>query len=393
MTAVSLMLVLIAAVPGAGKGLTEAEAVSLGLEHPSFVAVQEARLRAADGSVAAAGRWDNPEVEFSQEKAESPNGDATDRFLWIRQRLNVAGVRGLERRASESGRNATGSERELDMRQRSREVRRAFYRALSEERRKALISRWSIATADLRDTVAARMEQGDASRFDLLRLSREASSVQARLAQAEVAALQARSDLFVLLDMEPRPLDGTLLPPNVAPPFLPEAHPLAAALAHQEEQAQWTSEAAGRARWPEVTVGVGHLDSESPGFDADGPLLGLEVEIPLFQRGTPERQIAIARMDESHWEREMAMAKMATQYDASVQALLLQRDAATNLAATSDDAILRIARAAYENGEISVTELLDAYQSQIQAQLQAVEMALDARQTWIDLTYLTGESK
>lgn len=391
MTAVSIAFIVLAAGQYADNHLSELEAVQLGLQHPSYVAMQGARLREADGSVAAAGRWSNPEVEISQEKATAATGDATDRFLWIRQSINIAGVPGLEKRAGESGRKAVGARQELDARERAREVRIAFYRVLAETQRQELFAFWSSTTLELSGAIAARVEQGDASRFDLLRMQREAGSARASLAQSESSTVRARGELFALLDSEPRPLNGALLPTADAPSFFPKAHPLAIALSYDAEEAQWVGEAANRSRWPQVTVGIGHKDSQSPGFDGDGPLLGVEMEIPLFQRGSAERQIAMARMDSKQWERAATLARLSAQYDAAVDALEIQRSAAKDLIASTDESILNMARAAYEQGEIAVTELVDAYQSYLQARLLAVEIALDARRTWIDLTYLTGE--
>jgi len=53
--------------------------------------------------------------------------------------------------------------------------------------------------------------------------------------------------------------------------------------------------------------------------------------------------------------------------------------------------LVRIARAAYEGGEVGILELLDAYRTQREVRLRMPEFAATARQSALELERLVGE--
>lgn len=372
--------------------LTAEDAVALGRQSPAIVALRDARKREAEGMAAAEGRWANPEIAISREQVDVPGGEATDQFYWLRQRIDISGSRRLEQRAGAAHRDAAHALQSERDRHRDRLIRQAFHDVLAAEQRYRSLAHWREGTRALRDDIAARVANGDAARFDLLRLERELASVAARVSNAEAESHEHRTRLFSMLAGNERPLAGELLPATDQPlAFDPAQHPHIQALEHASNKAQLTAEAARRERWPQVTLGVGQVRSEDPGFSDDGPLLALEFEVPLFQRGKPELAIATAEMDVAQSERAIMLAKLQAEYAASAHAFTAQREAAMRLAAGSDDALLAMAQAAYKAGEINVAELLDAYQAHAEAALLEIDLKLATRRNWIELQYLTGE--
>lgn len=372
--------------------LSEQEAVGLGQQRPAIVTQRDGRARGAAGTQAAAGRWANPEVEISREQVDVPDGDATDQFFWVRQQFDISGARGLTRRAGAAQADAMNVRQVEQDRHLDRSVRQAFYAALAADRRHAALANWREGTETLRDAVAARVAEGDASRFDLLRLEREFGWVTAQLRKSDAERQQNHTLLFSLLASVNRPLTGELLPPETQPPiFDPTQHPAIQAFQFESDRAHLTAEAARRQRWPQLTLGLGHLRSQAPGYRGDGPLIALELEVPIFQRGNVEHAIAIAAFDVARSEQAITAARLQANYDAAAHALATQHAAATELASSADDELLNIAQAAYRGGEIGVAELLDAYESNAEASLLEIDLALAARRSWIDLQYLTGE--
>ena len=66
------------------------------------------------------------------------------------------------------------------------------------------------------------------------------------------------------------------------------------------------------------------------------------------------------------------------------------RDLQRRAVAETED-LVRIARAAYEGGEVGILELLDAYRTQREVTLRMQELTAAARQSALELERLVGE--
>lgn len=378
------------------QALTESEAVERGLAQPDIRAMLAARRDIAAGEAAAAGRWDNPSIEYSSETLDLPSGESEDTFLWIRQRLNIAGVHGLERDAAEQALVAEESRVEFARREVARDIRRLFYDALAAQEAHRTVAAWQTRLEELTAAVERRMEAGDASRYDYLRLARELALIRGEAVELEAKAESARDGLFSLVGGPATALTGTLLPPasdGSAAMDIIAGHPLLEALAADAESASLAAKAAARAAWPEVTVGVGRRELEEPDFGADGNLVMLGVEIPLFDRGDGRQFAAESRARRLRAERVLAANRLAADARAAQRAVHAQRSAALMLASSDEgeNSLSAIAESAYTAGEIIVMELIDAHRADLAAQRQAISHARAAREAWIDLQMLRGD--
>lgn len=376
-------------------GLTEAEAVRRGLERPDIAQLLMARREAAAGRADAAGRWANPELEYSSESAELPGGRVDDRFLWVRQRFNIAGVHGLERDAAGSARRAEEARTDFRARELAAEIRRLFHKALAAEQQAEAVRAWQERLAELSEAVSNRASAGDASRFDALRLGKELAMVSGEASAAEAEAESAGDRLFSFIGVEPVELEGRLLPPDVDGASIAEVlnnHPLLRSLEAEARAATLSSEAAGRRGWPEVTVGVGRRELEEPGVSADGDLLSIGMEIPLFDNGSGEARTASARSRRLSAERALLESRLAADARSVLRELDAQREAALAFRETSPKASLAsIAEAAYDAGELSVLELIDAHRTELAAQREASRRALAARESYIRFQMMRGD--
>lgn len=380
----------------AAQALSEVEAVERGLAQRDIRASLVARRDVAAGEVTAAGRWDNPSVEYSSEAVDLPAGESEDTFLWIRQRLNVAGVHGLERDAAKRALAAEEARVEFGRREIARDIRRLFYDTLAAEDERRTIAAWQARLEELTAAVGQRMEAGDASRYDYLRLQRELALIRGEAFDLDASAESARDRLFSLIGGPPAALTGTLLPPagnRGSAMDIVADHPLLRALGSDAESASLTARAAARAAWPEVTVGVGRRELSEPGFGANGNLVLLEVEIPLFDRGDGRQFAAESRARRLQAERAMAANRLAADARAAQRALEARRKAALLLRASGggQGSLSATAESAYEAGEITVMELIDAHRTDLAAQQQAISRSRAAREAWIDLQILRGD--
>lgn len=377
--------------------LGEAEALSRGLQREEVRQLLDSRRDIALGQAQAAGRWANPEIEVGMEDADLPGGSVEERYFWVNQRFNLAGVHRYQRDAAMQLVAAENARTEYEQRELAAQIRRLFYTAVAADERAARIDLWRERFADLVVAVSRRAAAGDASRFDRLRLEKELALVDGDALDARAAAESARDRLFGLIGGEPAELQGRLLPPPVGPEVVAEAladHPLLRALDVESDAARLSSVAAERRSWPELTLGVGRRELTEPGTSADGNMLMLGFEIPLFDRGDGEARTASARSRRLASERTLAGARIAADMRAALRELEARRQAVAALReANADpaDSLASIAESAYAAGELSVLELIDAHRTEVAAQLEVVARARAARESYIDIQLMRGE--
>lgn len=390
----ALLLALPAATANAAT-LTEAEAVRRGLSHPELQAMQESSVGEALGASAAAGRWPNPEIELARERVDGSGGRSEETDVWIRQRLDLAGVRARERDAAQALVVAARARADMVEREQARDIRRRFYDALAADALLGLAVDWRDRLDVLVTATVRRVDAGDASRYELLRLQKELSLVNAELLERQAAAESARERLFAMIGSEPARLSGSLLPPvmdhGVAPGLVAD-HPLLRALDAESESAQLSSDAAARRAWPALTLGAGWHSVDEAGHSADGGMFMVGVEIPVFDRGTGQRDAAASRARRSTAERWLAAERLAAEARAAAVELEARRAGALLLSdhESEETSFLSIAEAAYAAGEIGVAELIDAHRSGLTVARERIERARLARESYIELQYLGG---
>jgi len=383
--------------PVVAQPLTEGEAVRLGLEVAAWREWVHASMNEARNRTGATGLLANPEFEFSDESLDLPGGN-TERYYWLRQPLDLTGRKSLERRSARAAEGLTSADVAKVERQRAAAIRRSFHQALRLGHETEVIEVWHDRLGELGQAVAERVRVGDASRFDQLRIEQETKLLQGRLATRRAGLHAARERLFGLLDRSPRALAGRLLPgePPAAAMVLQalQLHPEIARLQAGAEADRLTARAAGREVWPEVTLGVGVREFADAGISETGGVFSVGIEVPLFDRGRQRRAAAEAGAGAKSAETALALARLESEARAVLQELQARRQAALAMRdATTDDAdsLPAIAEAAYRAGEIGVMNLIDAWQTELDLQLQALELEYAARLAAIELTQLTGE--
>ena len=385
------------AAPVHAQPLTERAAVQLGLEVAAWREWADASMDQARNRTRATGLLDNPEFEFIDESLDLPGGN-TDRFYWLRQPLDLTGRNALTRKSARAAEGITAADVSLVRRQRARAIRASFYRAIKLRGETEAMQTWRERLAELGQAVTERVRAGDASRFDRLRIKREQSLLDGRLAASHAELNSARKRLFGLLESRPRALAGHLLPadPPQAAAVLAglQSHPEVRRLQAGAEADQLAARAAGREAWPEATLGVGVRRFEDGPISETGGVFSIGVEVPLFDRGRQRRAAAEAGAGAKSAEAAMAIARLETEARALLDELALRRDAALAArAALEGDAgsLPEIAEASYRAGELDVMNLLDAWQTELDLRLQAIELEYAARVAAIELMQLTGE--
>lgn len=377
--------------------LTEYQVVQLGLENPQIQTLWQVQLEKARGELLHAGRWDNPSVEYTRENLALPGGTSAENSVWLHQKLNIAGVKGLERKAAQKNYEAKEKQQSVDIRHWQLILREAFYQTLAAQEKLTMLKQVQSRLASINNMVKQRAERGDASQFDALRIAKEWSVTVSKYASAEAQYTGLRNALLAKIDAPAEALAGSLLPDETGinsdtRPEIEvwEAHPQLLAIDAQLQSAEFRARAAGREQWPEVTIGIGRKEVNEPDFAADGNTISLGITLPLFDRGRGEKRIAESSTRQLRAEKILLLRQLQGTYQSALQALRAHREAARQLKG-AERSLSRLAEASYQAGELSVMALLDAYQSDIETAEQFINTALEARLAYIQLQYLRGE--
>ena len=381
--------------------LNEGDAVKQALRNSTFQQILSAREQQAQGESRATGRWFNPEISYERESLDVPGGESRETTLSLSQRFNLAGIKRLERSAARHHVDAEAARNTLLKRERVAQTRAAFYQALMAEQHYARLDALYSDLNQLSTSIQARAEAGDASRYDAMRIAREVAIYAGRRLQLGSHLQAEKGRLEVLTGADASTLEGALLPRNDVTPS-EEAdlalHPLIAAYDAQVSRASTQATAAGRQRWPDMTLSLGRKDVDEPGFETDGHVVALGMELPIGSNGKHQAAASRSRADLLEAERQLAVQQLQAEHTAYIEQFQANKRASETLArhggdsdASEEGALVTTARAAYNAGEISIMALLDAYRADYELQERRLEHALAARQAYIQWQQLTGK--
>ena len=151
------------------------------------------------------------------------------------------------------------------------------------------------------------------------------------------------------------------------------------------------SRAAARGWMPDVTLGAGPKRIDNGIGTETGVVFSLSIPLPVFDRQQPAEKRAAAEALQARAEHNLARARA----EGDLRGLQAQterlRAAAIDYRKQMDAVeLLRIAEAAYQGGESTLLELLDAYRGALEAELTALDLEWKAREARIEYDLLTG---
>ena len=347
------------------------------------------------------GAWPNPDIGYTREETFGNGGSGED-YAWASQRIDVSGRLFMRRDAGDRRAGAAriaGEQRRADL---AAAARMAFYGVLAADARAEALGSWCVQISAALRLVEARERAGDAAPYDETRLRRELRAATARRDEAAADRSALEAELASLLG-EPTPLvlSGQLRPPVVEDGLAADQSPALRSLREMETAASLDREASARAWIPELTLGAGYkgvttygAGAMGTGLRVDGLTLNIGLSIPLFDTGSA----SVAR-DEARGRVARASLELGTLTTAAQERGLVERVRAMERAlddfeagrAAEAAALVRVASAAYEGGEGSLLELLDAHRSVTEDALFAIDLAIAARAAFVELAALRGE--
>jgi len=382
--------------------LSEAEVLArLSAESPRVRAIR-AGIDIARAETLAAGRWPNP--RFIEDR-ESVAG-VTEYLTMVAQPLPITGRRGLEVQAATALADAATARSDDALRRARADLRLAYAQLVAAQNRERTLAASRDRLRELAEILGKREAAGDAAGFERLRAEREVADLEADLGLAvtERARAQASIVAFFADRADPSRVVATGPPRGGGPP-LPGIDALVEsalsargdlrALQKEVDAAGFAARAADRRRIPEPEIIAGTKSSTlgTSGSGGIGSVVTVEVTLPLFDRGKPERALAEARASQARAQADAFRLTLRAELEALRATVTERRQTAERYQSTAvagADEIERVARVSYDAGERGILELLDAYRTGSAARVRQASLDLAARQAEVELEFVSG---
>ena len=382
-------------------GVVHAQALPADLALTEYLRLvrQQSPALLADRSLVDMARADLRTASALPNPAVSYSRGAGDRQVAIEQALPIFGQRGQRMEGARKGIESTRANVEAAAADALKDAAARFVVLLAAQARS---ERWREARAALDSAVSiveGQVAAGARSRYDLTRIRVESANVELQLAQAEAAEAGASAGVAAAVgasEWRPRAI-GTLRPPAAATDFASrwetarERLPAVRAALAAESLAETLVSVERREALPTPRIGVGRLR------DSDGrhTLIGVSVEIPLFDRREGPIARAVAVADESRQRRRAVVLAAEADLRRAVEQLQ-RRERLTSRFQTDGLSLLpelaRMARDAYQLGRGSILELVDAILAGDEKQVAYVDLLEAVQQAELDVRFASGSS-
>ncbi len=344
----------------------------------------DAREVAGIGRVGETGQLPNPSIEWRRENLGSSL--QPDIFATAYIPLDLTGRRLALRQATGAGRQRVQADAVAERREAELEVARAWLHAAAADGALAVATRQVEALTEIASVDATRLREGLVSEAVGLRTQLEADRARVSLVTATGDAARARALLARVLGLSTSALPT--LAPLAAPamPTAPDSSTVKAVAlrARPEVRARESALREAQRRYTAERRGlIGDMQLQGGSKQTSGFMtgqIGLAMPVPLFNRNDAARQRARGDYAEAQTLRDDILNQIEGGVGAAWRAYVASRGAAE--AASTFDArgreIARIARVAYREGHLTLTELLDAERAATDAMNTHLRWAADA---------------
>ena len=363
---------------------------------------REARATAAAAVEALRGRtlWPNPIAAYSRETV------GFTEFFQGEQQLPISGRLNLARKAMDPARESAEAEGAARVWEIRSGLRAAFYRSLAAQQQENLIQSSLSEIQDVIELLRKREQEGEGSRYDRIRVERETADLRADIA---LARARARSERMFLLSYLPPATMVTRVLGDLAPRLTSSTIPESAAMVVQQAlgsradvraesarllQLGLEQQAADRMKIPEpmITAGIKRTQ-QFANQNATGAVIGISIPLPIFNKGQTEVARFSAEQDRVKARRDLLTQQITAVvagayevYSARLNAL----EAFERETGDADAELLRVTRIGYQEGELGILPLLDAYRLKRQTALRRLELQLAVKESEVELSRAAG---
>jgi cobalt-zinc-cadmium efflux system outer membrane protein len=379
--------------------LGEADVVRLAVEAGQLRERESAETAIDDARARAASTWANPELKAGHAQIFGAT-DELEQSVILSQEIEISGARGKRSdaiRVLRKTRSVNARERQLDL---EADARLRYFAILHRRNRTEILEAQVETLVKALATLEQRQARGEASRYDVLRISREVRRAKLALAAERQHERTLQTTLAVMLGLKTPPtlLDIPVLPD--APPTRDaalaalERHPSLESLSLRRTVAELEAEAEARKWVPGLVLEGGWkgLDLGAAGR-ADGFIVGFGLSLPLFDQGRDLAESARQEMRLHSLEYDTRMRELESSLAEHLETWKSARDSAiafrTEIERTSPD-FKKAIDAGFAAGESSLLEWLDADSSLYEDQLTLCDLELQAREAQLEVDRLIG---
>ena len=375
-----------------------AEALRLFREHNLSLRRAQSEARAREGEARQAAAYPNPTLQVTHEPLWRNGTRQSETYLNLSQQLAWSG-RSARVAAAREAAQAARARVAADSARLALQVTEAYVEAATAETRRRRLRTVTRVFRRADTSMAERRAEGDASGYAVRRIQLERARYEQRLAGARLDARSARRQLALLIRPSEAPSVAAEPLPDARPPSLSRGEALRTALRARPELRRWQSavaaqdaahRAARREAWPDPSVTAGYKRQSN---GAEGAFLGVGIPLPLFDRNRGAAEAASARRRAAETQQRLARREIRTEVRRAYAAYTSARRQSQLLndeLLRGGDELLRIAQTSYDEGEMSLVELLDAADAYRDARLRSVELKADLWRRYFRLLRAMG---
>lgn len=362
-------------------------------------ALDDAAMREAEGRRRAAGAIPNPSLFAERESLGTAGDNFRETTIGVSFPVDFLWKRSARIDAAESRAEITALRLEERRRRIERELASLFidYASAFDESRKYATAHEALARAHRVAHAASR--EGDAPETLLRRVNLALTRHRFEEAEIEARLLELRFRLGSLLDLDevtPEPD----LPPLAPPAFSSASNAEESALARRPDlkasalTVEWMRAeerlARGEAR-PSASIQAAHKDDHT---GRDGYLIGLTVELPVFDRNQGRTQVAAVDLSRAQIAHQRARRIVVAEVQGAYFRWLQLREHWEHLDTLEPEgnaeALLQSTGAAFEAGEASLLEYLDVVETYLDLWHDRIQMQKALRQAAAELIHVTA---
>lgn len=353
-----------------GTVLNMEEAERLLIKNSLDIRAKQLDLQKSEAAVLEAKALSNPSVKFSLESLENGLRETEETFS-VTQNLDISGKRGRRIDAARKSREAQGLFLAHEISGIVVQMKHSFYKVLLLRENEKAMAEIAEVISDIERKTEVRVDAGDASESDLMKLQGEKDRIVRVLKalQSELRAEKCRLALLLNVDSTGFEISGEFayramntgdrVPEESALLSIPELQ----GQLKRIEAAELEVSAARKETFPTIDLEAGYK-KRTGGFH--GLVFGVSIPLPLFDRNQGGRSRAEATLVQEKTIYEAMTKAAAAEVDvlrermASLQNRIA--DILRDIARSQE--LTRIAGIAYEEGEMGLLEFLDAARSE-----------------------------
>ncbi len=354
------------------RGVSLAEVLSHAETHAPLLATAKARIGVARAGVEAEAPWfpQNPQLGVSLGSRSAAGNAGFQYQVSLAQKLEIAGERGLRRKAAQADEKVAQLSRDAARWQLHVEVHRLFNQLLLLSERRQQAERFVEFSESLQAIASGQVRAGEEAPLTLLVAESDVAqtkSVLLSIRQQESVTLTNLKGLIGWPQDQPLRADGTLPPPRGAPALskllelMAKHHPSLQVRREAVKAGHARLRAEKRQAWPKPTIGASY--GREPGLgaaDADIMLFNLTVPLPLWRRNQGGIAKAQAELDVVSSQQLEVRTRLEAELQAAATAL---NTAAAQVELYEERVIPRLEQnltalqKAYELGEVGLLQV------------------------------------